>query len=147
MAVKPFELGTGVFRANPDIAYDNVMKVPADDLGTEGTDTVAVDVETPPSEWTGINYEGADGVENFYRFFDVEYPTAKKIYKNIPYSQTDTDTLVEEILKIIALHEIDSVVTATFAAGSPDTMTIVHKGSGTLAGVLADGVETAGSRA
>jgi hypothetical protein len=73
----------------------------------------------------------------------VEYPTGKRIEKNIPYSQTDTDTLVAEILKIIERHEIGAVVTATFAA---DTMTIVHKGSGTLAGVLADGEETAGSR-
>lgn len=144
--MEPFNLGVGVFRANPDTSYDNAMKVPAADLGTVGTDTVAVDVETPPAEWTGINYQGKDGVERFYRFFDVEYPTGKRIEKNIPYSQTDTDALVAEILKIIERHEIGAVVTATFAAGTPDTMTITHKGSGTLAGVLADGTETAGSR-
>lgn len=145
--MEPFNLGVGVFRANPDSAYENAMKVPAAALGTEGTDTVAVDVDTPPAEWTGINYEGKDGVERTYRFFDMEYPTGKRIYKNIPYSETGGATLAAEILKIIERHEIGAVVTATFSAGSPDEMTIVHKGSGTLAGVLGDGVETAGSRA
>lgn len=143
---KPFEKATGVYRGNPNISYNNALKVDAATAGTAGTDTVEIDVETPPTAYTGIDYTGADGVTTFYRFFDQEYPSGQRIEKDVPYSQTDTATIVEEILKIVERHEIGATVTATFAAGTPDTMTIVHVGSGTIDNIYTDGSATAGVR-
>ena len=132
----------GLFRANPSANKENALKLkPVTGTGTPRVDSGDIDVSSSVSI-EGIRYTGKDGVSRFLPFSNEDQLTQARV----PYaiSAQSTPLVIQTAIHdIIALHEIDSIVSVTKAS---DTLTVMHTGSGTVTDVLVDGVDVDLSR-